>query len=210
MGVSGATGVTGVVGAGGGVGRVGSGDHPPPPPQPDGLSTIVTTLLVRVELTHSSARAVITVDILVPTGPVVRESKTKVSLAHGGRRGIVKVIVPEISSTTTEEILTRVPLWKKRLPLVYVDPVPHGIVTVTFVPVAVPLLERVSVWWSVSFRRRLPPLTSVSTAVVTRRGALIVTGTLDVPHTAHSLLFPTCATVEIVVPGATFVSAVTR
>lgn len=189
---------------------MGSGDHPPPPPQPDGLSTIVTILLVRVEVTHSSARPVITVEILVPTGPVVRESKTKVSLAHGGRRGIVKVIVPEISSTTTEEILTRVPLWKRRLPLVYVDPVPHGIVTVTFVPVAVPLLERVSVWWMVSFRRRLPPLISVSTAVVTRRGALIVTGTLGVPHTAHSTLFQTFAEVGMLVPGETVVSAVTR
>lgn len=96
------------------------------------------------------------------------------------------------------------------LPETYVDPdTDQGIVTTTFVPVAVPLFEIVSVCVIRSSLRRVPPLSSPSTALDKSTGALIVTGTLGIPPMAHSALFPTFACVGMTVPGARVVSAVT-
>jgi hypothetical protein len=86
-------------------------------------------------------------------------------------------------------VSTRVPVWNIILPVVYVAQVDQESVTDMFVPVAVPLLERVVTCRISSFGSSfVPPFTSTSDAVDISIGALMVTGTFGVHPRAHSVL----------------------
>lgn len=141
--------------------------------------------------THSSTVPFILLEIIVPIGPVVRLWKVKASVAQGGKANTVNVIVFETISTNTVPVFIRVHDWNTRDSGVYREPVPQVRVTERFVPVAVPVFVRVNLCSMVSFWSILPPLRSISDAVLSSLGALMVTGTLGVPQIAHSKLFPT-------------------
>ncbi len=80
------------------------------------------------------------------------------------------MIVPWIISINTLPVSTRVPDWNTRLHNMYVEPeIVQGIVTMTFVPVAVPVFVRVIICSIVSLRRSFPQsFISLSTAVEIR------------------------------------------